>query len=170
MNKRIIPNWHEYFMLEAITASLRSKDPSTQVGSVFVDENNHQIAMGYNGFVAGVDESNFTWDKDSNLPYSETKYAYVVHAEENAILHSNRDFKNSTLYVTLFPCNECAKKLATCKVKEVYYLEVKNPNSESNKASRKILDAAGIKYTKLKIRDEIIELYKNKFDSLKYFI
>jgi dCMP deaminase len=169
MKKRLIPNWHEYFMLEAISASLRSKDPSTQVGCVFVDENNHQIVMGYNGFVSGVDENKFTWEKSDNLKFSEKKYAYVIHAEANAILHSNKDLKNSTLYVTLFPCNECAKMIATSKVKKIYFLEEKNRDSEINIASRKILDASGIKYKKISIRKKILNLYVKKIRSLMKF-
>ena len=165
--KREIPNWQEYFMLEAITASLRSKDPSTQVGCVFVDENNHQLSMGYNGFAANIDETKFTWDKESDKPYSETKYAYVIHAEANAILHSSNKLENSILYVTLFPCNECAKMLATLKVKKVYYLEVKNEESESNKASRRILEACNIPYEKVEIRDNILDNYINKINFLK---
>ena len=165
MNKKI-PNWKEYFMLEAITASFRSKDPATQVGCVFVDENNHQLSMGFNGFVSGVDESKFTWTKDKDLPLSQTKYAYVIHAEANAILHSSNNLKNSTLYVTLFPCNECAKMLATLKIKKVYYLDDKNHESESNKASRLILDSSNIEYEQVSIRKEIIELYKDKINLL----
>lgn len=164
--KRIIPSWDEYFMLEAIQACTRSKDPSTQVGCVIVNEDNHQMAKGYNGFIAGIKEDHFTWDKGADLPFSETKYAYVNHAEANALIHSESKLKNCTVYVTLFPCNECAKLLAGSQIKRVVYLEDKYKDSQSCIASRKILDAAGIKYESITIRPEVIQETIKKFSKL----
>ncbi len=142
-------NWGEYFMLQAMIASFKSKDPSTKVGSVFVDENNHQITMGYNGFVAGIDESKLPWGRDTSQPLEHQKYAYVVHSEANAILHAPRSLAGSKAYVTLFPCHECAKLIASNKVKEVIYLSDKYDGTEGNRIAKKIFDLAGISYRQL---------------------
>jgi dCMP deaminase len=149
--------WDEYFMYQAMTASLRSKDPVTKVGCFIVDEDNHQVGMGYNGMVAKADETKFTWNKNKEDPYHLTKYAYVIHAESNAILHSNAILKNCRLYVTLFPCNECAKMIASKKIKEVIYLSNPNENKPENLASKIILDAAGISHRQFKMSDDKIK-------------
>lgn len=153
-------SWDEYFMLQAMMASFKSKDPATKVGSVFVDENNHQLTMGYNGFVAGIDERKLPWGKDKSQPLEHQKYGYVVHSEANAILHSPRNLKGSRCYVTLFPCNECAKLLASVGVTEVIYMSDKHKGTESNTISKKIMDLAGIKYRQLiPSKDLISSLY-----------
>ncbi len=144
-----ILSWDDYFMLQAMMASFKSKDPATKVGSVFVDENNHQITMGYNGFVAGIDEEKLPWGKDKSFPLEHQKYGYVVHSEANAILHAPRSLRGSKCYVTLFPCHECAKLLASSGVKEVIYLSNKNEASESNRISKKIFNLAGIPFRQL---------------------
>ncbi len=142
-------SWDEYFMLQAMMASFKSKDPATKVGCVFVDQNNHQLTMGYNGFVAGIDEKKLPWGKDKSQPLEHQKYGYVVHSEANAILHSPVSLKESKCYVTLFPCNECAKLLASVKVKEVIYLSDKHLGTESNKIAKKIFELAKINYRQL---------------------
>lgn len=149
-------NWDEYFMMQALIASYRSKDPSTKVGSVFVDHRNHQISMGYNGFIAGIDEKQLPWGKIKDLPYEEQKYAYVVHSEANAILHATGSLENSKCYVTLFPCHECAKLLATVKIKEVIYLHRKE-GTESDRISQKIFDLSKITYRPLSIDEATIK-------------
>lgn len=141
-------DWDEYFMLQAMMASLRSKDPNTKVGCVFVDDHNHQITMGYNGFVAGVDESKLPWGRDTNVPFEYQKYAYVVHSEANAILHSKTSLKGSKLYVTLFPCHDCAKMIATSGVKEVVYLCDKHLETEGNRIAKKIFKLSGVTHRK----------------------
>ena len=148
-------NWDEYFMLQAMMASFKSKDPVTKVGCVFVDEKNHQITMGYNGFVAGIDESQLPWGKNKDVSLEHQKYGYVVHSEANAILHSPRSLVNSKLYVTLFPCHECAKLIASVKCSEVIYLADKHVGCESNNIARKIFDLAGIKYRQLEVTPEL---------------
>src|SRR5690606_3936934 len=100
---------------------------------------NHQITMGYNGMVAGIDESKLSWDKDKSKPLSEQKYGYVVHAEANAILHSSKSLEGSKLYVTLFPCHECAKLIASVRCSEVIYLSNKDRDGESCLIAQKIL-------------------------------
>jgi len=150
-------NWDEYFMLQALIASYRSKDPSTKVGCVFVDSDNHQLTMGYNGFVAGINESQLPWGKNPDKSLKDQKYAYVVHSEANAILHSKASLKDSRLYVTLFPCHECAKMLATIKIKEVIYLSNKDESKETHNISKKILELANIEHRKLSINHRLIE-------------
>jgi dCMP deaminase len=148
-------SWDEYFMLQAMIAAFRSKDPATKVGSVFVDQNNHQITMGYNGFIAGIDESKLPWGKDKSVGLEHQKYGYVVHSEANAILHASRSLDGSRAYVTLFPCHECAKLIASSKVKEVIYLSDKQAETESNNIAKKIFDLSGITYRQLNF-DKVI--------------
>lgn len=150
-------NWDEYFMLQAMIASFKSKDPVTKVGCVFVDENNHQITMGYNGFVAGINESVLPWGKSKELPLEHQKYGYVVHAEANALLHSPRSLVNSTLYVTHFPCHECAKLIASSKISRVVFLYDKHLGTSSNNISKKIFDLTNIKFEKLTIGTQLVE-------------
>lgn len=149
-------NWDEYFMLQAMTASFKSKDPNTKVGCVFVDHNNHQLSMGYNGQIAGIDESRLPWGNIKSVPLDQQKYAYVVHSEANAILHAHADLEGSRCYVTLFPCHECAKMMATVKVKEVIYLSDKYDGSVENQIAKKIFDMSGISYRELKMRSDLI--------------
>ena len=73
-----------------------------------------------------------------------SKYTYVVHAELNAILNSTTSLIGATIYVTLFPCNECAKAIIQCGIKALIYNEDKYP--EKTKASKRMFDAAGVKY------------------------
>ncbi len=159
MNETMSPtaplSWDEYFILQAMIASFRSKDPSTKVGSVFVDKNNHQISMGYNGFIAGIDEAKVPWTKTGSL--EDSKYGYVVHAEANAILHTTKSLEGARCYVTLFPCNECAKLIASKKVSEVIYLSDKHQEKEHTRVAKKIFDLTGIKYRKIDVTDELLK-------------
>jgi dCMP deaminase len=149
-------SWDEYFMLQAMMASFRSKDPSSKVGCVIVDENNHQVTMGYNGMVAGVDESKIPWGRETTVGLEFQKYGYVVHSEANAIMHANRSLEGTRVYVTLFPCNECAKLIASKKIKEVIFLNDKYRDTENNRIARKIFDLAGINYRKLVPEKEVL--------------
>lgn len=160
-------NWDEYFMLQAMMASFKSKDPVTKVGCVFVDDNNHQITFGYNGFVAGIDESELPWGKDKTAPLEYQKYGYVVHAEANAILHAQRSLNGSRCYVTLFPCHECAKLLASSKVKEIIFLSDKHCGTESNNISKRIFNLCNIKTRQIEMSDSILN---NLSDHLKNLI
>ncbi|MFG1500776.1 dCMP deaminase family protein [Halobacteriovorax sp. XZX-3] len=157
INTKSAVNWDEYFMLQAIMASFKSKDPATKVGCVFVDDNNHQITFGYNGFVAGIDETKLPWGKERTLPLEQQKYGYVVHAEANAILHSNHKLYGARCYVTLFPCHECAKLLASSKIKEIVYLQDKHSGTESNRISRRIFDLTGVKYRQLTLGEHVLD-------------
>ena len=148
-------NWDEYFMGVAMLAARRSKDPSTQVGACIVSQDNIIISTGYNGMPKGCSDDEFPWDRTGE----ETKYPYVVHAELNAILNANgRDLRGSKLYVALFPCNECAKAIIQSGVAEVVYLSDKYAGTPMNVASKRMLDAAGVKRTQLKPTVERIVL------------
>lgn len=149
-------SWDEYFMLQAMLASYKSKDPNTKVGCVFVDPNNVQITMGYNGFVSGIDEEKLPWGNDTSVPLEHQKYGYVVHSEANAILHAPRTLEGSRCYVTLFPCHECAKLIASSRVKEVVFLSDKYDQSEGNRIAKRIFDLSGIIYRPLSIKKEFL--------------
>ena len=148
-------SWDEYFMGVAKLAARRSKDPSTQVGACIVSPEDIIISTGYNGMPKGCSDDEFPWDREGE----ETKYPYVVHAELNAILNANgRDLRGSRVYVALFPCNECAKAIIQSGVKEVVYLSDKYEGTPGNIASKRMLDAAGVKYTRLKATTKSITI------------
>jgi len=143
--------WQEYFMGHAILASQRSKDPNSQVGACIVDPKNRVISCGYNGFPNGISDDALPWDRGDgkNLLDLNTKYPYVVHAEPNAILNSHgQDMTDATLYVTLFPCHECAKLVIQAGIKHMIYYDDKYDGTDSNTASKKLFDLAGVKYEK----------------------
>lgn len=159
-------NWDEYFMLQAMMASFKSKDPNTKVGCVFVDDNNHQLSMGYNGQIAGIDESKIPWGNIKSVPLDQQKYAYVVHSEANAILHAKAPLANSRCYVTLFPCHECAKMLSTVKIKEIVYLSDKYSGTVENSIAKKIFEMSNIQYRELKLRPDLISNMAEYFQSM----
>ena len=143
-------SWDEYFMGIAMLSANRSKDPNTQVGACIVDNNNKIMSVGYNGFPAGCDDDEFPWARSAESAF-DTKYPYVCHAELNAILNNaGRNLSGCKIYVALFPCNECAKAIIQCGIKEVIYLSDKYADSVGTRASKRMFDAAGVKYTKLK--------------------
>lgn len=153
MNNHI--SWDEYFMGVASLSSKRSKDPNTQVGACVVNEDKRIIGIGYNGFPMGCRDDVFPWGKEDN--YLNTKYPYVVHAEPNAILNCTSSLKGATLYVTLFPCNECAKLIIQSGIKHIVYASDKYHETESSIASRKMFDAAKVTYEKMPFIDIKIE-------------
>ena len=150
-------SWDEYFMLQAMLASYKSKDPNTKVGCVFVDKNNHQITMGYNGTVAGIDESQIPWGNDRSVPAEFQKYGYVIHSEANAITHRNASLEGARGYVTLFPCNECAKLIASQRVIEIVYLSDKYKDTPEIRISKRIFDLAGVKYRQLELSAKLVD-------------
>lgn len=137
--------WDQYFMGLALLSTARSKDPSTQVGACVV-KNNKVIGLGYNGLPNGMDDDEFSWSREGS--FLESKYSYVCHSELNAIMNSPAPEKlhGSTMYVTLFPCNECAKIIVQSGISCVVYLDDKYNGTDANTASKKILDCAGIDY------------------------
>ncbi|XP_045138164.1 deoxycytidylate deaminase-like isoform X1 [Portunus trituberculatus] len=139
-------SWEEYFMAMAHLAALRSKDPSTQVGACIVNSKKKIVGIGYNGMPLGCNDDLMPWGKSSNNKL-ETKYMYVCHAGVNAIMNKNSfDVSGCTLYVALFPCNECAKVIIQAGIKTIIYASDTNKDRVSILASKKMLDLAGIEY------------------------
>ena len=144
-------NWDEYFMGIAMLSAQRSKDPSTQVGACIVSEDNKILSIGYNGFPQGCSDEEISWDREGD--FQSTKYAYVCHAELNAILnYTGTTLKGSKIYVDLFPCNECAKAIIQSGIKEVRYMSDKYKDTDAVKVSKRMFDMSGVKYTQYKSR------------------
>lgn len=138
-------SWDEYFMGVAKLASFRSKDPNSQVGACIVGQDNKILSMGYNGFPRGCSDDEFPWAREGDT--LETKYAYVTHSELNAILnYRGGSLEGCKIYVTLFPCNECAKAIIQSGIKTVVYAENKYDGTPSVEASKKLMNAAGVRY------------------------
>ena len=155
MKRKDYISWDEYFLGIAMLAAKRSKDPSTQVGACIVSPDNIIISTGYNGMPKGCSDDEFPWGREG----AETKYPYVVHAELNAILNANgRDLRGSRLYVALFPCNECAKAIIQSGIREIRYLSDKYADTPSTVASKRMLNAAGVKLTQLQPQVDTITL------------
>jgi dCMP deaminase len=149
--------WDEYFMGLAMLSSMRSKDPSTQVGACIINKFNKIVAVGYNGFPTGITDESFPWE--SSGEFLDTKYPYVCHAELNAILNKiSVDLRDCTLYTTLFPCNECSKAIIQSGITKIVYLSDKYEQSDIVKASKKMLDAVSIEYVKYESETKSITL------------
>ncbi|TMI63612.1 MAG: dCMP deaminase family protein [Bacteroidetes bacterium] len=147
-------SWDEYFMGVALLSARRSKDPSTQVGACIVNEKNKIVGAGYNGLPIGCDDDEFPWHKEGEFLH--TKYPYICHAELNAILNNiGMDLKGCKIYTALFPCNECSKAIIQSGISEVIYLSNKYESNDIFKASKFLLDKAGIKCRRVetKIKD-----------------
>ena len=155
----MVISWDEYFMGLAHLSALRSKDPNTQVGACIVDNEHKVVSIGYNGMPRGCDDENMPWQREGG--FLETKYAYVVHAELNAILNSPRSLRDCTIYVSLFPCNECAKAIIQSGIKKVIYESDKYATADNVIASKKMLNEAGVTLEQLPYH---IELTLNKVE------
>ena len=142
-------SWDEFFIGIAKLAAGRSKDPSTQVGACIVNQDKKIVGIGYNGFPTGINDDEFPWNRDGDVV--DSKYAYVTHSELNAILnYRGGSLEGTKLYVTLFPCNECAKAIIQAGITELVYADDKYNGTPTNVASRRMLKAAGIKMTPYK--------------------
>lgn len=138
--------WDEYFMGVAILSGQRSKDPNTQVGCCIVSQDNKILSMGYNGLPIGCSDEEFPWNREGEDPL-ETKYVYTVHSELNAILnYRGGSLEGAKLYVSLFPCNECAKAIIQAGIKTLIYGEDKYADTPAVRASKRMLNAAGVRY------------------------
>ena len=143
-------SWDEYFMGVALLSAKRSKDPNTQVGCCIVNSDKRIVAVGYNGLPRNCDDNDFPWNcREGAL--QDTKYAYVVHAELNAILNATTPLTGCTLYVTLFPCNECMKAIIQAGIKEVVYEDNKYDGKDFDLASKKMQQAANVKIRQVKL-------------------
>lgn len=143
MNKVI--SWDEFFIKVAEAAAMRSKDPNTQVGACIKDSNNRILSVGYNGTPNAINDNDFIWGTSDN-PVKD-KHSYVIHAEQNAILNYRgalTDLRDSTIYVTLFPCHECAKNIAQVGIKEVVYKDDKYHDTTDAEIAREMFKSCGI--------------------------
>ncbi|MEN8252130.1 MAG: dCMP deaminase family protein [Patescibacteria group bacterium] len=153
-------DWDETFVLMSDLIAMRSKDPSTQVGACIVNDDNIIVGLGYNGFPRGCHDDKLPWCRDGET--LDSKYAYVVHAEANAIMNANNDVQNCRIYVNLFPCNECVKIIIQSGIKEVIYVSDKYADLDIFKASRKMLETAGINSRQYKPKHQIKLVEKKK--------
>ena len=136
-------SWDEYFMGLSLFSAMRSKDPNTQVGACIVSEDNKILSVGYNGMPIGCDDDAMPWGREGD--FLDTKYPFVAHAELNAILNRPTvSLKNARIYVSLFPCNECAKAIIQSGIKEVVYWHNKYKDTDGVKASEMMFRLAGV--------------------------
>ena len=163
-------SWDEYFMAIARLSAMRSKDPSTRVGACIVGLDNRILSIGYNGAPNGFNDKDFPWGRTGDM--LNTKYAFVCHAEMNAILNyrgSRKELENSKIYVDLFPCNECAKLIIQSGIKEVLYLSDKFKDKDGTlketdavKASKRLFNECGVSYHSVDISEDTIEINMEK--------
>jgi len=137
-------SWDETFMQMARLIAQRSKDPNTQNGACIVDQHNVIVGLGYNGFPRGCSDNELPWEREGD--FLDKKYAYVVHAEANALYNANRSVKDCKLYCTLFPCNECVKSIIQTGIAEVIFESDKYHDEKEWVASRRLLDLASVPY------------------------
>ncbi len=133
--------WDKFFLGLAEYTSTASKDPSTKVGAVIVDEDRRVVSIGYNGFPKGVQ------DLESRLNERELKYKFIVHAERNALLFANKSAQECTIYTYPFmPCSACAGMLIQAGIKQVVSFYKKDTRwLDDFKISTTMFDEAGIK-------------------------
>lgn len=150
-------SWDEYFMAVALLSAQRSKDPNTQVGACVANNDHKIIGVGYNGFPWGCSDDVLPWAREGS--YLDTKYPYVCHAELNAVLNSTaQDLKDCRIYVGLFPCNECTKVIIQSGLQEIIYLSDKYAETDSVKASKRMLDQSNTGYRQFQSHGREIKL------------
>ena len=145
-------SWDEFFMRVAVAAAMRSKDPNTQVGACIAGPDHRILSVGYNGTPSTLDDDEFPWDTTDD-PLTD-KHSYVIHAEANAILNyrgSLKELSGARVYVTLFPCKECAKTLAQAGIGEVVYLDDKYGETIDGKVAKSVLDRCGVSYRQMRL-------------------
>ena len=150
-------SWDEYFMGVAMLSGMRSKDPNTQVGACIVSKDNKILSMGYNGLPRGCSDDEFPWCREGDP--LDNKYIYTAHSELNAILnYRGGSLENAKIYVTLFPCNECAKAIIQAGITTVVCDDDKYATSASVIASKRMFDAAGVRYYRYQRTGRKIEI------------
>ena len=157
MKRQDYISWDEYFMGIALLSAMRSKDNNSQVGACIVSPENKILSLGYNGMPIGCNDDDMPWEREgSDL---DTKYMYVCHSELNAILNSpNHDLRGSRMYVTLFPCNECAKAIIQAGIRTVVYDSDKYAGTPSNRAAKRMFEAAGVNYVQYRKTGRMIRI------------
>ena len=152
-------SWDEYFMGVATLSGMRSKDPNTQVGACIVSPDNKILSMGYNGFPKGCSDDEFPWERENANDRNLTKYPFVTHSELNAILnYRGGSLEGTKLYVSLFPCNECAKAIIQAGIRTVVYDSDKYEGTPSNRAAKRMFDAAGVNYVQYRKTGRMIRI------------
>lgn len=149
-------SWDDYFMGIALLSAQRSKDPSTQVGACIVNSDKRIVGTGYNGFPRGCSDDEFPWAREGD--FGETKYPFVSHAELNAVLNATTPLTGCSIYVALFPCNECAKVIIQAGITEVIYLSDKYGTTPSVQASKRMFTAAGVATRQLQPSEDSITI------------
>ena len=143
MKRKDYISWDEYFMGIAMLTAMRSKDPNSQVGACIVTPENKILSLGYNGMPIGCSDDDMPWEREGEA--LDTKYMYVCHAELNAILNNaHGNLRGSRVYVTLFPCNECAKAIIQSGIREIIYYDNKYADSDATKASQRMFLLTGV--------------------------
>lgn len=157
MKRQDYLSWDEYFMGISHLSAMRSKDPNTQVGACIVSEENKILSVGYNGMPTGCNDDDMPWARQGD--FLDTKYPFVCHAELNAILNrSTGSLKNARIYVSLFPCNECAKAIIQSGIGEVVYSDDKYADSDGTIASKKMFEMAGVKMRRYTFSDRVVKI------------
>ena len=150
-------SWDEYFMGVAKLTAERSKDPNSQVGACIVSNDNKILSMGYNGFPIGCSDDDFPWCREGDP--LENKYFYSTHSELNAILnYRGGSLDGAKMYVTLFPCNECAKAIIQAGIRTLIYASDKYSDTPSVIASKRMFDSAGVEYRRYEPTGRKVEL------------
>ena len=161
-------SWDIVFLKMAKDISLRSKDPSTQVGAVLVSPDNRQISCGYNGFPPCVDDVEDVLAKKcdmiSNDAFLKTskenhvlvgsgcglnKYDLVIHAEENAIINCHVRPTCWTIYCTHHPCASCAKMIIGSGITKVVCKKAKGASDLGYDKAAMIFKIAGINFVEV---------------------
>ena len=143
-------SWDEYFMGVAHLSGMRSKDPNTQVGACIVSPDNKILSMGYNGFPKGCSDDEFPWERENDNDRNLTKYPFVT--------HRGGSLEGTKLYVSLFPCNECAKAIIQAGIRTVVYDSDKYAGTPSNRAAKRMFDAAGVNYVQYRKTGRMIRI------------
>jgi dCMP deaminase len=139
--------WHKRFLELAKLVSTWSKDPSTQVGAVIVNDKNRIVSFGFNGYPRGL--------KDEGLDNREVKYLKILHGEINAILFSKQDLNDCTIYVyPLPPCANCTSVIIQSGISKIVVLENQNKTkmlerwSQHNLIAKEMAEEAGVEIIK----------------------
>ena len=148
-------SWDEYFMGIAKLSAMRSKDPNTQVGCCIVSDKNRILSVGYNGFPNENQDKEYTWAREGE----DNKYFYTTHSELNAILNCrNANLEGARMYVTLFPCYECAKAIIQSGIRSLVYADDKYADTPGTQASKRMLSRAGVRFEPYEAEGRTIQL------------
>lgn len=132
------PDWDQYFIMNAFLTASRSSCERLHVGCVIVKDK-HIIAHGYNGFLPGLPHIGFVVDGHEQM---------TVHAEQNAIADCAKrgvSVLGSTIYITHYPCINCAKVMLSAGVGEIKYRD----DYKNSELVGKLFDMAGVVVSKI---------------------